>query len=160
MIWNITFKDCCLENCLSIWASQNMVYGCCCFIGNPSGFICGWYHDVFTDFMEKLLYYFLHILYDQERWGWNQLRHESAYLNLLFVKMFSSDSIWPLGCPCKTLKIVFFLFLKRISTENGATSSEFMPKPFRILNSTDWWTYSENPPSFFAFSLDEYLYSF
>ena len=51
MIWNITFKDCCLENCLSIWASQNMVYGCCCFIGNPSGFICGWYHDVFTDFI-------------------------------------------------------------------------------------------------------------
>ena len=27
-------------------------------------------------------------------------------------------------------------------------------------HSTDWWTYSETPTSFFAFSLDEYLYGF
>ena len=27
-------------------------------------------------------------------------------------------------------------------------------------HSTDWWTYSETPTSFFAFSLDENLYGF
>ena len=139
--------------------SQNMVYGCCCFIGNPSEFIFDWYHAVFTNYIEKLLYFF-YIFHDQERWGWNHLQHEITYLNLLSVKMFSNGSIWPLGYLCKTLKIVFFFFLKRISIDIGSTSSECLLKPFRVLNSTDWWSYSETPPSFFAFRLDGYLYSF
>ena len=32
-----------------------------------------------------------------------------------------------------------------------------MLKSFHILNSTNWWIYSETPTTFFAFSLHEYF---
>ena len=159
MIWNITFMDCCLENCFCIWLVKiwSMVVAVLLVI-LVSLFLIG--IMPFLRIILKNYCNFFYIFHDQERWGWNHLQHEITCLNLLSVKMFSNGSIWPLGYLCKTLKIVFFFFLKRISIDIGSTSSECLLKPFRVLNSTDWWSYSETPPSFFAFRLDGYLYSF
>ena len=39
-----------------------MVNGCCCFIGNPSGFIYDWYHAVFIDYTQKIIYHYIFII--------------------------------------------------------------------------------------------------
>ena len=133
-----------------------MVCDCCCFIGNSSGFM------QFSDIIFRNSCNSLHISWSRtlrlkSPATWSSLFEFFIRGNISFQN-FSNGSIWPLGCLYKTLKIVFFLFSNRISTETDSTSSEFMLKSFRILISTDWWIYSETPPPFFAFSPDEYLY--
>ena len=68
------------------------------------------------------------------------------------LKNFPISLIWPLRCLYKALKIVFFLLFKIIATQIDSASSEFRFKSFHILNSKDWWIFSETPPLFFLLS--------
>ena len=94
-------------------------------------------------------------------------RNKRSIIGIRLVYMYATENIEifkvkPISSKSsQLLQPVGFL----VSTEIDSTSSEVMLISFRILNSTDWWIYSETPPPAptkknFAFSRDECRHSF